>query len=170
MCVSAAAFVIASAPGAFRAVYSVGAMCVTRASMHSSVDGLTATIAPVARGRSSTHSRWVNAELHIQASAMCSSSAAGVRYKFPHSQILSSLDVSSRIAASSSVISFSAMSRLAFRLYLVNSVSWVGFVIVHGCRQLFFMPVHGHIALSGSGGDHIAVMVLIRMCAALKYS
>ena len=165
MCVSAAAFVIASAPGAFRAVYSVGAMCVTRASMHSSVDGFTATIAPVARGRSSTHSRWVNAELHIQAS-----SAAGVRYKFPHSQILSSLDVSSRIAASSSVISFSAMSRLAFRLYLVNSVSWVGFVIVHGCRQLFFMPVHGHIALSGSGGDHIAVMVLIRMCAALKYS
>ena len=68
MCVSAAAFVIASAPGAFRAVYSVGAMCVTRASMHSSVDGFTATIAPVARGRSSTHSRWVNAELHIQAS------------------------------------------------------------------------------------------------------
>ena len=109
MCVSAAAFVIASAPGAFRAVYSVGAMCVTRASMHSSVDGLTATIAPVARGRSSTHSRWVNAELHIQASAMCSSSAAGVRYKFPHSQILSSLDVSSRIAAS--VISFSARPR-----------------------------------------------------------
>ena len=67
MCVSAAAFVIASAPGAFRAVYSVGAMCVTRASMHSSVDGLTATIAPVARGRSFSHSRWVNDELHMSA-------------------------------------------------------------------------------------------------------